>query len=322
MHRSRTPHPRRAHSRILPELASRPILESFSDSGPVYRPSTTPITARHLLTHTSGLGYYFLHPLLTKWANHAQRPPTNLVVEKYNYPLLFEPGEGWQYGCGLDWAGVAVARISGMNLEDYMIERIWKPVGRSAPFPTFHLSRHSEYKARLLQMVKRSNTGRLEPAELPVGDNPDDEEGGAGLTMTMRDFTAVLADLVSGDPKLLTPATISMAFEPQIPSSSPAIPMLKQLRPAWDMVSGPVPSESVNHGLLGLLLQGEAPEIKQPAGLMVWGGAANVLWFVGREEGVAGCFATQVLPLGEQRVKELANAWRRDFWGGWREGRA
>jgi CubicO group peptidase (beta-lactamase class C family) len=307
-------------SHVLPELDDKEIVERKPDSNEIsLQPSTIKITPRHLLAHTSGLGYRFLHPLLMKWGASVGRTglPSNMVTERYNTPLLFEPGNGWQYGSSLDWAGVVVSRLNnGMNLEDYMIENIWKPLQRPAPYPTFHISRHPEYKARLMHVLERTSTGGLQPCQLPVGDNPDDEEGGAGLAMTAADFVGVLQDLISDSPRLLKPETVRKMFEPQLARDGPAIPMLLQLKPAWDMVAGPVDETTVNHGLGGILLQGEAPDIGQPANLLAWGGASNVVWFASKELGVAGFFGTQLSPFGDAVVKKLVNAWKRDFWGG------
>jgi CubicO group peptidase (beta-lactamase class C family) len=280
------------------------------------------ITARHLLTHTSGLGYQFLDPLLIKWAKTpaAQENKDSLLIEKkYDVPLIFEPGAGWAYGVSLDWAGLAVRRLhGGMSLEDYMNQNIWSKVGLSAPFPTFQLSKDPEYKSRLMQGAERTSDGLLQPYKFWHGNSPNDEEGGHGLMATAKDFLAVLADLISDSPKLLKPETISLMFEPQIAPGSSAMTMLQQLRPAWETVSGPISNDEVNHGLIGLLLTGDVPEIGQPKGILAWGGASGPIWFVSRESGVAGFFGTQVSPFGDPAVKELINAWKKDFWSGYK----
>lgn len=307
-------------TKILPELDGKEILKGQSDTGFVTEPSKNKITARHLLSHTSGLGYHFLHPLLIAWAEtpagqtHAG---SQITSEKYNTPLIFEPGTGWQYGSSSDWAGVVVRRLHhGVSLEDYFNEHIWQPVGISAPFPTFNLSKHPEYSARLMQSTLRTPDGLLQDWEFLYGNNTQDQEGGVGLSTTAKDYLAVLADLVSDNPKLLKPETISMMFTPQLEAGSAAVPMLLELRPAWEVVSGPVSDKNVNHGLGGLLLLGDVPEIGQPKNLLAWGGATNLVWFACKDSGVAGFFATQVTPMGDPQVKELINAWKKDFWAG------
>jgi CubicO group peptidase (beta-lactamase class C family) len=307
-------------TKILPELDGKEVLRSEPGKGMISEPSKTKITARHLLSHTSGLGYRFLHPLLIEWSkSHAEElklNDTKLVSEKYNIPLVFEPGTGWTYGCGVDWAGIVVRRLhDGISLEDYFIENIWKTVGLSSPFPTFALSNHPEYKARQMQAAERTSDGGLQPWNFPYGDNPVDQEGGAGLVATTQDYIAVLTDLISDTPKLLKPETISLMYTPQLAADSPAIPMLIQLRGAWDHVSGEISNDFANHGLGGMLILGGEPKTGQPANILAWGGATNPVWFVCRDLGVAGFFATQISPFADPAVKELVNAWRKEFWG-------
>ncbi|PSR85607.1 beta-lactamase/transpeptidase-like protein [Coniella lustricola] len=335
-------------SRILPELANNEIIiaeeqqhqpqkqhiEAPPNKGFATKQSTKPITARHLLTHTSGLAYWFLHPLLIKWKQSGAAGPNGTsqrIVERFKIPLLFEPGEGCFYGPNLDWAGIVVSRLhSGVSLEEYMIERIWKAVDRTAPFPTFHVSRHHEYEARLMQSADRAaDTGNLthSPGNAFCVGLEEDDEGGAGLTVTMDDYVAVLQDLICNDNNATATRSklfrnkpresLSLLFGPQFRHGSYAAKGLVQQRSAWDMVAGPVVTEDedINHTLGGLLITGEVPEIGQPAETLCWGGSPNIVWFANRERGVAGFFATQMSPFGNPAVKELVNAWKKDFWG-------
>ncbi|RAL14706.1 serine hydrolase domain-containing protein [Aspergillus homomorphus CBS 101889] len=301
---------------ILPELDGIEILTDVVDGQFSFEPSTTPITARHLLTHTSGLGYRFTHPLLRLRAEaRKNETPSLRVIERYKMPLVFEPGTGWLYGCSLDWAGVVVSRLhDGVSLGDYFVKNIWKPLGLSAPFPRFNISVHAEYHAQLMQGALLTPEGRLEPLERWAFDNPEDQEGGSGLSATTKDFVAVLADLVSDAPKLLKQTTVAEMFVPQLAPKSPSVQNLLELRPAWDTVAGPIADNAVNHGLGGLLCVGAVPEIGQPKGMLAWGGASNIVWWMNRELGLAGFFATQQAPFGNPTVTKLVNAWKKDFW--------
>ena len=58
----------------------------------------------------------------------------------------------------------------------------------------------------------------------------------------------------------------------------------------------------------------DVPEIDQPEGMLGWGGASNIVWWVNRELRVAGFFATQQAPFGNPAVTTLVNAWKKDFW--------
>ncbi|KAL3471725.1 beta-lactamase/transpeptidase-like protein [Aspergillus californicus] len=303
---------------ILPEFHEKQILTDVSGAEFTFERSKTPITARHLLTHTSGLGYRFTHRLLKLRAEsraQAAKPPSFKVVERYDMPLVFDPGSGWLYGCSLDWAGVVVSRLhGGITLEEYFIENIWKPLGLAAPFPRFNIAIHPEYNSRAMGGAVRTAEGTLKPNDTWAFDNPEDQDGGSGLACTTKDYVSVLADLVSDEPKLLKSATVDEMFKPQLVPGSDAVQQLLGLRPAWDTVSGPIAEDGVNHGLGGILCVKNVAEIEQPGGMLGWGGASNIIWWVNRELRVAGFFATQQAPFGNPVVTRLVNEWKKDFW--------
>src|SRR3546814_1612457 len=72
---------------------------------------------RHLLTHTSGFGYEFLSENVQKYQAATNTPSVlSATRASLQVPLLFDPGERWEYGIGLDWAGLDVEAISGQTL--------------------------------------------------------------------------------------------------------------------------------------------------------------------------------------------------------------
>ena len=44
-------------------------------------------------------------------------------------PLVFDPGNCWDYGINIDWVGKAVERTSGQSLSDYFDEHLFAPIG-------------------------------------------------------------------------------------------------------------------------------------------------------------------------------------------------
>ncbi|KAL4802427.1 beta-lactamase/transpeptidase-like protein [Aspergillus unguis] len=303
---------------VVPEFANKQILTGMSGAEEVLEPSKIPITARHLLTHTSGLAYPFTNKVLGQRAQariDAGIPRSLKTEDRFDIPLVFEPGNNWVYGCGLDWAGIVVSRLNGgISLEEYFTDNIWKKLGLSAPFPRFNISRHPEYNARVMGAAQQTPDGTLEPLEGFTFDNPEGQDGGAGLSCTAKDYLAVLADLASECPKLLKTETVAEMFTPQLEPGSAPVQGLFALRPAWDIVSGPVPNDAVNHGLAGVVCLDGAVEIGQPKGMLGWGGASNIVWWVNRELHLAGFFATQQAPFGNATVTKLVNAWKKDFW--------
>jgi methyl acetate hydrolase len=109
-------------SKHLPQLAKLEVLEGFDTDGkPKLRPARTPVTLKHLLTHTSGMCYDIWDPQMFQYTSQAKTVPDPP-------PLMFEPGTRWQYGMGVDWAGRLVGALSGMNLEEYFQAKILGPL--------------------------------------------------------------------------------------------------------------------------------------------------------------------------------------------------
>jgi methyl acetate hydrolase len=111
-------------SRHLPQLAKLEVLDGFdSQTGkPRLRAARTPVTLKHLLTHTSGICYDIWDADMFRYASQ-----TNGAVSAIP-TLMFEPGTRWQYGMGVDWAGRLVETVSGMDLEHYFQAYILKPL--------------------------------------------------------------------------------------------------------------------------------------------------------------------------------------------------
>ncbi|KAI3263477.1 hypothetical protein DTO003C3_8842 [Penicillium roqueforti] len=115
---------------ILPDLCAPPVLYGVGSEGRcLIKPRTKTITLRLLMSHQSGCGYHS-NPPLARWAR--QNGKTNSVFDNdfeimKTYPLLFEPGQGWMYGSGTDWAGEAIARMNNTTLEEFMRSNVWEP---------------------------------------------------------------------------------------------------------------------------------------------------------------------------------------------------
>ena len=96
-----------------------------------------PITIFDLLTHTSGLTYPW-NARLGKAYNAAglgtgllqQEGSTGDSIKKLaSLPLLFQPGDQWEYSLSDDVLGYLVERVSGMPFDSFLEERVFKPLG-------------------------------------------------------------------------------------------------------------------------------------------------------------------------------------------------
>ena len=91
------------------------MLDGFDEAGePVLRPPRRPITLRHLLTHTAGFAYEIWSPEIIRY-QEAKGVPGIITCQNaaLRTPLLSDPGERWEYGINIDWAGKMVETVSG-----------------------------------------------------------------------------------------------------------------------------------------------------------------------------------------------------------------
>ncbi|EXJ57743.1 beta-lactamase [Cladophialophora psammophila CBS 110553] len=299
---------------ILPELAGNHILIGMENGKPVFTKRQNPITLRHLLTHSSGLAYTFMSPVLQEY--HASLgvagPPKN-VVESYNLPLVFEPGTSWKYSTGLDWAGVLVSRVANVDLETYCQNNIFAPLGISDI--TFWAKKKPELAARLVSMSIRDPADPNGKARAYLG--PDmhsaaqTEMGGQGLYASMPSYLRILHSILVDDEKLLKKETTAMMFQPQLSKDSrSALQALYDSRPT----RGPCaigrfpPGVRYDWGLGGLLTREDVNlegVTYRRAGCLNWSGMPNLFWFLDRAAGVCGIYGGQLMPSGDAQVQEM-----------------
>ncbi|RPI63596.1 MAG: class A beta-lactamase-related serine hydrolase, partial [Lysobacterales bacterium] len=119
-------------SDYLPAFANERVIENFNPADKSYtaRPASTPMTVRHLLAHTSGLGYAFSSHTLA--ALVGAEPGASAT----RFPLLHDPGARWTYGESTRVLGTLVEEVSGQPLEEFLSERIFVPLGMSDTFYT------------------------------------------------------------------------------------------------------------------------------------------------------------------------------------------
>ena len=80
------------------------------------------MTIRHLMAHTSGIGYGFTNPIV----NRLQR---GIQKSEWELPLLHDPGDKWTYSASTRVLGLIVEKITGVELEAWYQERIFRPLG-------------------------------------------------------------------------------------------------------------------------------------------------------------------------------------------------
>ncbi|KAH6967591.1 putative penicillin-binding protein [Ilyonectria sp. MPI-CAGE-AT-0026] len=299
-------------SRVLPELRDLQIFMEDGNSEPThqfhFRNATKQITLRQLLTHTSGLGYDFIDPTIMAWrASRGEQPKTlaGTVIEAQSVPLKFEPGEGWAYAGGIDWAGLLVSRLNhNIPLEEYMQENIFLQLGLVST--SFRLEKHPEIQNKLASTSERQGDGNLKRAQKLWTDHAPEDCAGAGLYSTVEDFMKILGDLLKDSPTLLAKENVEEMFKGQLGKGSMAFKGLHESPDNLAAMVGLRDIEGANFALGGMYME-EQNGVMKPATLL-GAGLPNLYWFANRNEGVAGFYASQVLPPGDPLSGQLAMA--------------
>ena len=264
---------------------------------------------RHLLTHSAGLSYEMMSPLLLRFrAQRGEKPDAGLTVVERNAPLLYEPGTSWSYGTSLDWAGKLVERLTDQSLESYMKDHIWNPLGLTDI--TFRLDSRPDMKQRFAHMSLRGAEGKV----VRGGDNYlprqgkgwQDCFGGHGAYASMSDYLKILQNLLVDDGKLLKSSTTNLMFEPQLTEASrAAMGKIFSAPKLSAMFIGEFPKPlALNWGIGGLLTESDE-ESGRRKGTLAWSGMPNLFWFVDRQAGLCGLYGGQVMPPGDKATGKM-----------------
>ena len=299
---------------LLPDLAELQVLEGFDDQGaPRLRPARRAPTLRQLLTHTSGFAYGFTSADL---AAYGQTPgavdPNGGTRAAQRQPLLFDPGEGWIYGIGIDWAGLAVEVASGQRLDAYFAENILEPLGMGDT--GFALT--AEREARRAGMHVRGPDGALVPIPFAMPIEPEVLSGGGGLYSTVSDYGRFLRALLNrgrlDGVQVLSAELVDSLGEVQTGAERVGAgkSAMANLANDFDLI----PGRHTGHGLATLIAAEGSDHGRQP-GSLAWAGLGNTYYWADPAAGIAGVLMTQLLPFADPQVLGLFAALERGAYG-------
>ncbi|GAA1438699.1 serine hydrolase [Mycobacterium cookii] len=201
---------------LLPELAEPRVLRTPTSALGDTVACSRPITARHLLTCTSGHGFATVEspvvPLLVERLGQASRDvggvpaPDEWMRRLADIPLIHQPGEGWTYNASYDVLGVLLARAGGQDLADLMAERLLGPLGMVDS--GFHVP---AVKRDRFTTLFGHRDGRLTVTDEPDGAfaaPPAFASGAGGIVTTADDLVAFGRMLLAGGDGLLQPMSV------------------------------------------------------------------------------------------------------------------
>ena len=289
---------------LLPELASAQVLEGFDASGaPKLRPAKRPITLRHLLTHTAGFTYSIWSEPMARYEKATGIPFIGeCKVAALSAPLMFDPGDRWEYGINIDWVGRAVEAVSGQSLEIYFRENIFEPLGMADT--GFLIG--SAQRARVATMYNRQADASLEATPFEMPQRPEFFMGGGALFSTPRDYIAFLQMLLSNGSfngaQVLKPETIALMGQNHIGDLN--VVTLKTIRPDLSNDANFFPVMEHKWGLSFDINTKPGPAGRSP-GSLCWAGLFNTYFWIDPTKRVTGTIMTQLLPFADETVLEL-----------------
>ena len=290
---------------IAPELGEAQVLLGFDAEGrPQMRPPNPPVTLRHLLTHTSGFAYELWSAALLEFKERTGAPSIfTCQNEALRIPLLFDPGEDWEYGIGIDWAGKMVEAVSCQRIGEYLERSLFEPVGMSST--AFKI--RPDMRERLAKMHQRGASDRLEP--LPDWEFPQQPEfdmGGGGLYSTAGDYLKWIRMLLnngrSGGESILQPTTIEAMMQDRVGIDS--VKKLKTVMPELTCDVDFYPGIPKGWGI-SFQINKERTPTGRPAGTLMWAGLCNSYYWVDQWNGLGGVYMTQMFPFADHRSLPL-----------------
>ena len=184
-------------SRWLPEFADVRVYVKGSTQKPVTVPAVEPIRVWHLLTHTAGFTYGFLHTsvvdALYRAAGYELAPPPGVILADAcatwaQLPLLYHPGTAWGYSIATDVLGRLVEVVSGQSLDKFFAQRILQPLGMTDTRWWVDAEAADRLAALYAPHPVTGQATRYDALGELALRKPDLLSGGAGLISTAADF--------------------------------------------------------------------------------------------------------------------------------------
>ncbi len=267
-------------SKWLPEFAEMQVRVPDEDGEGESLVPARPITVRHVLTHTAGLTTGAGAPA-GSFETVASDSPLRARVRRFAAsPLNFQPGDRWEYGNATDVVAALVEAISGQNMDDFLRERIFQPLGMNDTH--YNVPREKWDRRARVYTPDRADNGRISPRPVTEPTPTNLFMGIAGLSSTAPDYFRFAQMVMNGGTldgvRLLSPMTINVMISNHI----------------GDLPIGiKGPGYGFGLGYSVLMDPGQAEEPLTP-GSYGWGGAWGTYYINDPAENLVGILMIQI----------------------------
>jgi len=285
-------------AKYLPKYKDPVVISRFNLADGSYetRPAKRPMTIRHLLTHTSGIGYTFSNATVAKLVEKTGKSEADL-------PLLFDPGEGWAYGASTRVLGDVVAVVSGQKLDAFLTARILEPLGMH---DTSYLVPPAKY-GRVVATNARGADGKFVERPMPAT-LPASVAGDGGLYGTAGDYALFLRMLLNhgkaGNVRLLSDG----AVKAMLTSQSGAVTAQLQQSTNQSLSRNFPVGAGRDHWGFGFQLAAERVANRRSPGSGTWAGIFNTHFFIDPVRQVGVVVMMQTLPFYDEPSMKVYDA--------------
>jgi len=289
------------------------VLDGFDAAGaPQLRPAKRAITLRHLLTHTAGFSYETWDANTVRYVKASGMPSTATgKVAALRLPLVFDPGDRWEYGINIDWVGRIVEAVSGKPLDVYFRDLVFAPLGMNDTGFVASAEQH----ARQASVHQRQADGALDAQPLETPFKPEFYAGGGGLYSTAPDYLIFLQMLLNegsfNGARILKPETVALMGQNHIGDIESGI--LKTTMPMRSNDVDLFPGISLKWGLAYMINTRPGPNGRS-AGSLTWAGLYNTYFWIDPTRRVAGTIMTQILPFADTRTLAVLGRFERGIY--------
>jgi CubicO group peptidase (beta-lactamase class C family) len=292
----------------IDSLKQSHVLVGGTAQDPKTEPAKSQITIHQLLTHTSGLTYDFQEDIVAEiyrlngsggTGYRKDASLAELVDDWCNAPLLFHPGEKWNYSFATDVLGRLVEIWSGMSLREFFMERIFAPLGMHDS--DFYCPQEKLDRLAMLYVPGRDGAVPYLDLAVKAEKMPSGFSGGGGLLSTAYDYNRFTAMLLNGGEldgsRLLSSRTVELMTRNHLPNNCDLASIAID---SWAETS----FEGIGFGLGFSMLDDPAKNrILGGKGLYRWGGAASTNFWVDPAEDITVGFFTQLMPSSTYEVR-------------------
>jgi methyl acetate hydrolase len=277
-------------SKYLTGFDNLQVITKFNDKDATYetRPAQRVMTIRHLLTHTSGIGYGFTNPIEYRLTQATKK-------NEWELPLLSDPGSEWHYSASTRVLGMIVEKITVESLEAYYQKRIFKPLGMVDTSYAVPPAKQS----RVATQYSHASGHLQELAPTPIPSVPTAPfRGDGGLYSTVQDYGRFMQMILNGgrlgSAKILSESSVKLMGENNIGSIS------VELQPDADKQrTKPFPL-GAGHDKFGLGFQitSNDPQFAKyrSPGSLSWAGIYNTEFWIDPAKHIGAVQMMQMLP--------------------------